>query len=114
MTTPQPVTPPAQPQLPPPPPSQYPARGTNTLAILALVASFVIAPAGIVLGAIALQEIRRTGEEGRGLALAGLWIGIVFCAVILIFVIVWFGFFLWMMSFFSTLSTTLPSSIPNA
>jgi hypothetical protein len=51
---------------------------TNTLAILALVFGFVCAPAAIVLGAVARRQIRRTGEEGMGLATAGLVLGIVF------------------------------------
>lgn len=58
----------AQYQGPPPP-------RTNTMAIIALVAAFVFAPAGLVLGLMALKEINRTGEEGRGLALAGAIIG---------------------------------------
>ena len=50
---------------------------TNTMAIVALVSSFFIALAGVICGAIALKQIQRTGESGRGMALAGLWIGIV-------------------------------------
>jgi hypothetical protein len=40
-------------------------------AALSLVLAFVFAPAGLVLGIVALRQIRRTGEGGRGLALAG-------------------------------------------
>jgi len=112
MTTPPPVTPPVAPPVSPANP--YGGRGTNTLAILALVASFVLPPAGIVLGALGLGEIKRTGEEGRGLALAGLWIGIVFSVIIVLFIALWAGMFFWMMSIFATISTTLPSSVPNA
>lgn len=54
---------------------------TNTLAIVALVCSFFVALAGIVCGHIALSQIRRTGESGRGLALAALIIG--YCALAL-------------------------------
>lgn len=50
----------------------------NTMAILALVFAFVIAPLGIVFGVIGRNQIRRTGEGGRGLATAGMVIGIVF------------------------------------
>lgn len=109
MTSPLPVPPPVAPAT-----NQYAGRGTNILAILALVASFLIPPAGIVLGAVALKEIARTGQEGRGLALAGLWIGIVISALVLLFIALWLGIFFWVMSFFTTLSTTLPSSVPNA
>lgn len=114
MTTPNPTgtTPPAAAPAAPPPP--YAGRGTSTLAILALVLSFVIPPAGIVLGALALKDLERTGEEGRGLALAGLWIGIVLTAIIVLFIIIWVGMFIWMMSLFGTIATTVSTTVPNA
>ncbi|ORM30114.1 DUF4190 domain-containing protein [Williamsia sp. 1135] len=63
---------------PPQYPVQYPvARPTNGLAIGALVASLVFAPLGIVLGHVALSQIKKNGDEGRGLAIAGLIIGYV-------------------------------------
>ena len=62
-----------------------PAAGTNVLAIIALVASFFVPIAGIICGHIALAQIKRTGEQGRGLALAGLIIGYVFTALILLY-----------------------------
>jgi multisubunit Na+/H+ antiporter MnhB subunit len=47
---------------------------------------------GIVFGVIALGQIKRTGEEGRGLALAGIWIGVASLAL----TVVWFVLgFLW-------------------
>lgn len=66
--------------MPPPPPfAQSPAQsGTNTMAILALVFAFVFAPLGIVFGAIGRKQTRQRGENGRGLATAGLVLGIVF------------------------------------
>ena len=51
---------------------------TNTMAILALVFAFVFSPAAIVLGHIAKKQIRQTGEQGEGLATAGLWLGYIF------------------------------------
>jgi peptidyl-prolyl cis-trans isomerase B (cyclophilin B) len=64
----------------PPPPgvpagySGYPGypQPTNALAIAALVCAFLFAPLGIVFGHVSLSQIKRTGEEGRGLAVAGL------------------------------------------
>ncbi|OBI80568.1 DUF4190 domain-containing protein [Mycobacterium asiaticum] len=57
----------------------YPAypvsRSTNSLAIAALVTSLVLAPLGIVFGHISLSQIKRTGEDGRGFAIAGLVLG---------------------------------------
>ncbi|MCV6982226.1 peptidylprolyl isomerase [Mycolicibacterium pulveris] len=51
-----------------------PAR-TNGLAVASLVCAFLLAPLGIVFGHMALSQIKKTGEEGRGLAVAGLVIG---------------------------------------
>lgn len=50
-------------------------KPTNTLAIVSLILGIVFAPAGIVTGHMALSKIKRTGEGGRGLALAGTIIG---------------------------------------
>ncbi|GAB3283520.1 hypothetical protein GCM10027449_26640 [Sinomonas notoginsengisoli] len=47
---------------------------TNPLAIASLVLAFFFTALSIVFGHVALGQIRRTGERGRGLALAGLWI----------------------------------------
>lgn len=54
-----------------------PAQKTNIMAILSLVFAFVFSILGIVFGHIALSQIKRTGEDGRGLAVAGLIIGYV-------------------------------------
>jgi len=45
---------------------------TNSLAIVSLVCAFLFAPLGIIFGHISLSQIKKTGEEGRGLAVAGL------------------------------------------
>jgi hypothetical protein len=39
------------------------------------VLAFVFAPAGLVLGVVARRQIRQTGEQGDGLALAGIIVG---------------------------------------
>lgn len=51
-----------------------PAR-TNVLAIFSLISAFFISILAVVLGHVALSQIKRTGEGGRGLAIAGLIIG---------------------------------------
>lgn len=56
------------------------ARRTNTLAILALVAAFVASAVGVVLGILALGQIRTSGESGRGLAIAAIIIGLLVTA----------------------------------
>lgn len=70
-------------QAPPLPAYRQPmAQGPyNLLAIIGFVASFFIALAGIVLGHIALGQIKRTGERGHGLALAATILGYVFLAL---------------------------------
>lgn len=55
-----------------------PVAPTNTMAILSLVFAFVFPIAGIVMGHIAKKQIRRTGEQGDGLATAGLWLSYIF------------------------------------
>ena len=98
MSAPQPYEPPpaygsAQPPppgygSPQPPPVGYPGypyptyqypppRPTNALAIASLVCAFLFAPLGIVLGYLSLSQIKRSGEDGRGLAIAGLVVGYV-------------------------------------
>ncbi len=74
------------------PPPGYPPpyawrRPTNTMAILALVLAFVFAPAGLVLGIIARKQIRRTGEDGDGLALAGIIVGSIATAFYALFLV---------------------------
>jgi Domain of unknown function (DUF4190)/Domain of unknown function (DUF1707) len=73
------------------PPREPAPAGTNSMAIAALVcgvAGFFImgltAVPAIVLGHAARRQLRRTGEQGDGLALAGLilgWAGIALIAV---------------------------------
>lgn len=62
-------------------PLPSPRRGTNTMAVLAIVFAFVFSPLGIVFGVIGRRQTARTGESGRGLATAGLVLGIVFLVI---------------------------------
>ena len=69
-------------------------RPTNGLAIAALVMAFLFAPMGIVLGVVARKQIRHTGEEGDGLALAGVIVGAVatgFYVLIILFMVAAFS-----------------------
>ncbi|MBW3556105.1 MAG: DUF4190 domain-containing protein [Actinobacteria bacterium] len=58
---------------PPPPPAPSAAAGTNGFAIAALIlgaiGAVVLAP---IFGIIALIQIRKRGQPGKGLAIAGL------------------------------------------
>ena len=76
-------------------PGGYYAPPTNTLAILALVLSFVVSLGGIICGHIALAQIKRTGEGGRGLALAGLIIGYVITGFFVLYIIGVIIFAIW-------------------
>ena len=60
---------------------------TNTMAILSIVFTFIFTPMGIIFGAIALNQIKKTGEEGKGLALAGLIISSVTTVLGLLFIV---------------------------
>jgi len=62
-------------------PGYVPVASTNTMAILALVFAFIFSPAAIVLGHLAKKQIRQTGEQGEGLATAGLWLGYIFTGI---------------------------------
>lgn len=92
---------------PPPPPQQFgappypgagygypaPASGTNTLAIGSLVASVVGllcgigSIIGIVLGVVALNQIKQTRQGGYGLAVAGIVVGVASLVISLIWMI---------------------------
>lgn len=53
--------------------SQMPVKSkTNVLAIVGLVLSFFIAPVGLILSIVALPQIKKRGEAGKGLAIAGI------------------------------------------
>ena len=116
-----PPAPPAPPAAyPPPAPQAPPAYGTpaygaapaytaypqgpktNTLAIVSLVSSLVgvfVIPVigqivGIITGHMSLNQIKRTGENGRGLGLAGViigWVTLGLAIVGIILFIAWFG-----------------------
>lgn len=73
----------------------YPPKKTNGLAIASLILSIVgfvwILPflgglIGAIMGHFALSQIKNTGENGRGMALAGIIVGWAGVAVIIAFV----------------------------
>lgn len=51
------------------------------MAALGLALSVFVPPAGLVLSIIGLRQIKKTGEGGRGLAIAGLVISAIFMVV---------------------------------
>jgi peptidyl-prolyl cis-trans isomerase B (cyclophilin B) len=61
---------------------------TNGLAIAALITSFFVSILGIILGFVALNQIKTSGEQGRGLALAGIIIGFVAIGITVLIIII--------------------------
>ncbi|MGV0160272.1 sensor domain-containing protein [Mycobacterium colombiense] len=78
---------PPGPQQPPPPPAP-PRDEANVLATLSVVFAFVFAPAGLILGHLALAQIRHSGERGRDRALVGVTLSYVFITAAVIALIV--------------------------
>ncbi|MGX5770011.1 DUF4190 domain-containing protein [Microbacterium trichothecenolyticum] len=77
---------------------------TNTLAIVSLIASissFVILPfigsiVGVITGHMSLNQLKTSGEQGRGMALAGTivgWVGLGLSILGIIAAIAFFAFF---------------------
>jgi len=77
---------------------------TNTLAIVSLIASiasFIIVPfvgsvVGVITGHMSLNQLKTSGEQGRGMALAGTivgWVGLGLAILGIIAAILFFAFF---------------------
>ncbi len=64
-----------------------PPAKTNTMAILSLFFAFIFAPLGIAFGAIGLSQIKKTGEDGKGLAVAGLITSSIFTLLAIIYIV---------------------------
>lgn len=81
---------PAAPQAYAPQGYGQPAAGDkwNVLAIISLVSAFFVSLAAVICGHIALSQIKKTGEKGRGLAIAGLVLGYLGLIGTIIFVVV--------------------------
>jgi len=61
-------------------------RRMNSMAIMALVSVFVFGPLAVIFGHVARGQIRRTGEEGAGIALGSLIIGYLETAVMILII----------------------------
>ena len=69
----------------------------NVLAILAIITVWFTIILGLVFGHIALSQIKRTGERGRGLALTAVivgWLGVVAGALVAMFFLIFGGLYL--------------------
>jgi hypothetical protein len=63
-----------------PPPKSPPY---NTFAVLSPILAILVPPGGVVLGHLALPQIRRTGERGWLAAICGLVLGYLMCLALL-------------------------------
>lgn len=66
----------------------------NIWAILAIILVWFTVIPGLIFGHIALSQIGRTGERGRGLALTAVifgWIAVVSLALFAMFFLIWGG-----------------------
>lgn len=66
---------------------------TNVLAIVALVLAIFFPLVGAILGHVALSQIKKTGESGRGIALAAVIIGWIVTGIAIL------GFIAWLTAF---------------
>ncbi|MBN9612686.1 MAG: DUF4190 domain-containing protein [Actinobacteria bacterium] len=60
---------------------------TNTFALVSIILAFIQPIAAIVFGHMGMSQIKRNGDGGRGLALAGLIIGYIYVALMIAFVL---------------------------
>lgn len=71
-------------------------RETNTCAIVGFILSFFCGIAGLIVSIVALKQIKKTHEKGKGLAVAGVVlssISVAFVAILLFIVSFMYGFF---------------------
>ncbi|MET7468367.1 DUF4190 domain-containing protein [Micromonospora sp. NPDC005686] len=88
---------PPMPAYPPPayPGYAMPAAATNSLAIVALVlalvgiVSCITAPIGAIMGHVARRQIRETGEQGDGMALAAIIVGWLVSGLVAAFILLY-------------------------
>jgi hypothetical protein len=75
-------------------PAGAPAAKWNVLSIVSLVTGLLaIGLAAIITGHISLSQIKKTGEQGRVLAIIGLVLGYLELVFGVIFVIIWIALF---------------------
>jgi len=114
-------TPTALPAQPPPPPPGHVSRPYNTWAIVSasFAASTILGSwclgglIAVVTGHVARSQIKRTGEAGEGLALAGLIAGYISIGLFFLFVLAYIAFFALFFIFAATHPGAFPSPSPT-
>lgn len=76
---------------------------TNTFALLAIVLAFLSPVAAIVFGHLGLNQIKRTGDAGRGIALTGLILGYVYAVTVTLLFVTYIGMIVVMLNSFGSL-----------
>lgn len=66
---------------------------TNSLVLIGFILSFFFGVVGSILCYIGLEEIKKTGEQGREMAIAGIVIGIIPMVFMIFFMFIFFIFF---------------------
>jgi len=61
---------------------------TNIFAILSIVCAFLVPLLGIAFGIVALVQIQDSGEKGKGLAIAGIIISVVWPMLFFLFFLI--------------------------
>ena len=69
---------------------------TNTMSIVGFVMSFFTPIVGLILSIVGMSQIKKTGEPGKGYALAGIIISAISLFLSLIFYVI---YFLWLIVF---------------
>ena len=59
----------------------------NTMSVVGFILAFIVNIAGLIVSIVALVQIRRTAERGRGLAIAGIIISGLSIAIVLIAIV---------------------------
>jgi Domain of unknown function (DUF4190) len=85
---------------------------TNTLAIISLVASIagivilwgIGSIAGVICGHISLSQIKKTGEQGHGMAVAGLIVGYIGIGLAIIGTIIAIALSAWLVANYGTMT----------
>jgi hypothetical protein len=110
-------TPTALPPQPPPPIQAHASRPYNTWAIVSasFAASTILGTwclggiVAVITGHVARSQIKRTGEAGEGLALAGLIAGYISIGLFFLLVLAYIAF----IGFFIILAATHPGTFPS-
>ncbi|MCL3863180.1 DUF4190 domain-containing protein [Actinotalea sp. K2] len=100
-----------------PPPQWAPPAMNEPMAVAALVCGIaslfisITGPVGVVLGAVALRRIARTGNQGRGMAIAGIVTGVLgTLSLLLLALLLAVGFSEGFQDGYSSTATALPTT----